>query len=341
MSAAPKFDVYFYEAFEEEVEALRRNLPAQMRAEFTGKTIQETGNAEPPARLISIRTQSVIPTGWGSKLSGIVSRTTGYDHLTELKIPCGYLPTYCGRAVAEQAALFWMALLRKLPQQTEHFARFNRDGLTGLECAGKKLLVVGVGNVGVEIVKIGLGLGMDVRGVDILQKHPVVTYISIDDGLPWADVIVCAMNLTAENAGYFRYETLKRAKTGAIFVNIARGEHAPTADLVRLLDEEYLGGVALDVYENEPQLATELRADGLVGAASRPRPEASPFAAGRRSHEDAAPTSIQALAGRPNVILTPHNAFNTAEAVERKAEQTIHQIDEFLKTGKFVWPVPS
>ncbi len=330
MSAAPKFDAYFYEAFEEEVEALRRHLPAELRAEFTGQTIQEAGDAEPPAPLISIRTQSVIPAGWGSKLSGIVSRTTGYDHLIKLKIPCGYLPTYCSHAVAEQAMLLWMMLLRKLPQQMRHFARFNRDGLTGLECTGKKLLIVGVGNVGSEIVKTGLGLGMTVRGVDILQKHPFVTYVSIDEGLPWADIIVCAMNLTAENAGYFRYETLKRAKRGVIFVNVARGEHVPTADLVRLLDEGHLGGVALDVYENEPQLATELRA-GRAGWPSPPRGGLG---------EAALPTAVFPLAGRPNVILTPHNAFNTQEAVERKAEQSVQQIGHFLNHGEFLWPIP-
>jgi len=312
VSAPSKQDVHFYEAFEEEVEALRRHLPAEIRAEFTGKTIQEAGDTVPPTQLISIRTQSVIPKGWGRKLSGVVSRTTGYDHLSKLRIPCGYLPSYCSRAVAEQAMLFWMALLRKLPQQTHHFARFNRDGLTGLECSGRKLLVVGVGNIGSEIVKIGLGLGMNVRGVDILQKHPLVTYVAIDEGLPWADVIVCAMDLTAENAGYFRYETLKRARRGVIFVNVARGEHAPIADLLRLLDENHLGGVALDVYERESELAVALRTGN----------------------------GTFSLLGRPNVILTPHNAFNTAEAVERKAEQTIQQIEHFLKDGKFLWPVP-
>jgi D-lactate dehydrogenase len=307
-----KFDVYFYEAFEEEVEALRRHLTGTLRVGFTGKTIQETGDLEPPAKLISIRTQSVIPAGWASKLSGIVSRTTGYDHLVSVKIPYGCLPSYSARAVAEQAMLLWMALLRKLPEQMQHFARFNRDGLTGWECAGKKLLVVGVGNVGSEIAKIGLGLGMTVRGVDILQKHPFVTYVSIDEGLPWADIIVCAMDLTSDNAGYFNYERLKRARRGVFFVNVARGEHAPTGDLVRLLDEQHLAGVALDVYEDEPELATALRA----GKGTFP------------------------LARHPNVILTPHNAFNTHEAVERKAEQTVQQIEQFLKTGKFLWPVP-
>ena len=302
-------DIHFYEAFEEETAALRRFLPAQVRASFAWKTIQEAGDAEPPAPLISIRTQSIIPATWAGKVKGIISRTTGFDHLVGQRIPCGYLLHYCSRAVAEQAILLVMALLRKLPQQTEQFPGFHRDGLTGRECTGKKLLVVGVGNIGSEVVKIGQALGMDVRRVDIIADR---ADISIDEGLPWADIIVCAMNLTKENAGYFRYDTLKRARPGVVFVNIARGEFSPTADLVRLLDEKHLGGVALDVFEDEPRLATALRA----GQGTFP------------------------LLGRPNVILTPHNAFNTAEALERKAEQTVQQIEHFRAHGKFLWPIP-
>jgi D-lactate dehydrogenase len=305
-------DVFFYETFEEEAAALRKHLPSHVQAEFTWKTIQEAGDVEPPAPLISIRTQSIIPSAWTGKVRGIVSRTTGIDHLVGLRIPYGHLPHYCGRAVAEQAILLMMALLRKLPQQTGQFPKFHRDGLTGRECAGKKLLVVGVGDIGLEIVKIGLGLGMDVRGVDILQKHPLVAYGSIEGGLSWADVIVCAMNLTTENAGYFKYDVLKRAQRGVVFVNVARGELSPTNDLVRLLDEGYVGALALDVYEKESALAVALRS----GKSGFP------------------------LLGRANVILTPHNAFNTAEAVERKAEQTVQQIEHFLRAGKFLWPVP-
>ena len=305
-------DIHFYEAFEEETVALRRFLPAQVRASFTWKTIQEAGDVEPPAPLISIRTQSIIPATWVGKVKGIISRTTGFDHLVGQRIPCGYLPHYCSRAVAEQAILLVMALLRKLPQQTDQFPKFHRDGLTGRECAGKKLLVVGVGNIGSEVVKIGQVLGMAVRGVDIVQRRTSVTYVSIDEGVAWADIIVCAMNLTKENAGYFRYDTLKRARHGVVFVNIARGELSQTADLVRLLDEKHLGGVALDVFEDEPRLATALRA----GQGTFP------------------------LLGRPNVILTPHNAFNTAEAVERKAAQTVQQVEHFRAQGKFMWPIP-
>ena len=302
-------DVYFYEAFEEEVAALRKHLPTSIRAGFTWKTIQEAGDIAPTTLLTSIRTQSAIPAGWGTRLAGILSRTTGYDHLTGLRVPAGYLPLYCNRAVAEQAMLLWMALLRKLPAQIEQFPRFNRNGLTGRECAGKNLLVVGVGHVGSEVVKIGTGLGMNVRRVDLLPDR---MDISIAEGLPWADVIVCTMNLTAQNAGYFSYDRLRQAKHGVLFVNVARGELSPTDALMGLLDEGYLGGVALDVYDDERKLAVDLRA-------------------GQGSFQ---------LAGRANVILTPHNAFNTEEAVERKSEQTARQVQQFLKDGTFLWPVP-
>ncbi len=205
-----------------------------------------------------------------------------------------------------------MALLRKLPAQVAQFPKFHRDGLTGQECTGKRLLVVGVGGIGAEVVKIARALGMEARGVDLVQRHDSVSYVSIDEGLPWADVIVCAMNLTDANAGYFRHETLKRAKPGVIFVNIARGELSPTDDLAQLLDERHLGGLALDVYENESTLAVALRS----GKSDFP------------------------LFGGPNVILTPHNAFNTSEAVDRKAEQTIQQILNFQKHGSFLWSPP-
>src|ERR1035438_6561457 len=112
---------------------------------------------------------------------------------------------------------------------------------------------------------------MEARGVDLVQRHDFVSYMSIDEGLPWADIIVCSMNLTDANAGYFRYETLKRAKPGVVFVNIARGEQSPTNDLVRLLEEGRLGGLALDVYENESALAVAIRS-GKPGSPLTGRP---------------------------------------------------------------------
>jgi D-lactate dehydrogenase len=338
-------DVFFYEAFQEESLELRRHLPATVKAGFTDRTIQEAGDARPPAGLISIRTQSVIPVAWAGELRGILARSTGYDHLLRClaacgrTVPCGYLPLYCNRAVAEQALLLWIALLRKLPQQTASFASFQRDGLTGSECEGKTLAVVGVGNVGHQVVRIGLGLGMRALGVDIVERFDWVSYVPIDEAVAHADVIVCAMNLTGANVGYFGYGRLSRARPGTIFVNVARGEMSPPHDLLRLLEEERLGGVALDVYDHEQELAVALRAGAGSGGGGRCAGGSDPGTeiAATLNHEIAA---TLALAKLPNVILTPHNAFNTREAVDRKAEHAVRQVEHFLREGTFLWAVP-
>ncbi|MBN1268787.1 MAG: hydroxyacid dehydrogenase [Kiritimatiellae bacterium] len=319
-------DVFFYEAFAEEAEALRRHIGSSFRAGFTGKTVQESGDPEPPAPLISIRTQSRLPPGWAASVRGLLSRSAGYDHLAayrgraERSVPCGYLPEYCARAVAEHAMLLWTALLRRLPRQTAQFGRFERDGLTGSECFNKTLLIVGVGHIGLQTAEIGRALGMRVLGVDLQPRHPSVQYVPFAQGLAQADVILCAMNLTPDNIGFFRYDVLSQARKSAVFVNIARGEMSPSRDLLRLLEEGRLAGVALDVFNQESELAVSLRA-GAPGS------------------DDEARATLS-LAGRPDALLTPHNAFNTQEAVERKAAQSVRQILHFLRHGTFVWPIP-
>jgi D-lactate dehydrogenase len=318
-------DVFFYETFTEEAKCLKQYMPRAVKAGFTWKTIQECGDKGPPSGVISIRTQSRVPESWAEYLSGILTRSTGYDHIlaflqeSSVDLSCGYLPPYCSRSVAEQAMLMWMALMRNLIGQASNFPRFNRDGLTGRECEGKTLLVVGVGNIGYEVVRIGKGLGMRVLGVDIVKHHDSVDYVSIDQGLTDADIIVCAMNLTAENNCYFNYHLLKQARPGVIFVNISRGEQSPSTDLLRLLEEGHLGGVGLDVFNHESELADSLR--------------------GGRISSDEEVVSTLKLKNHANVILTPHNAFNTFEAIARKARLSVEQIEHFLKEGEFLWPV--
>ena len=139
--------VFFFEAFAEEKDALKQYLNPSLQAGYSEKTIQEYGAEKPPASIISTRTQSHVPLEWAPRLEALLTRSTGYEHLqayrnrTAQSIRYGYLPLYCNRAVAEQAALLWMSLLRKLPLQIDHMARFNRDGLTGIECSGKHSLL--------------------------------------------------------------------------------------------------------------------------------------------------------------------------------------------------------
>jgi D-lactate dehydrogenase len=92
---------------------------------------------------------------------------------------------------------------------------------------------------------------------------------------------------------------------------------SPEQDLLALLKEEIIAGVGLDVFQNEKNLAVSLRQGNLARQA------------------------ILELAQHPRAILTPHNAFNTIESLERKAEQSIRQILQYLKEGSFLWDVPN
>ena len=325
-------DVYFYETFAEEKELLQKYLPKNCTAEFTPATIQESKHQNTEAKLISIRTQSRIPADWQVP---VISRSTGFDHLTEhaKKVPCGYLPHYCNRAVAEQAMVLWMNLLRKMPAQIKHFHTFNRDALTGRELQGKKVVIFGVGKIGYEIHQLAKALGMEPFGVDIYHNYQDVQYLPPEEGVKSADIIVCAMNLFANNKGYFHYNFLKQAKQGALFVNISRGELSPTKDLLKLLQEEHLGGVALDVFENEDIIAEQLR-NRWSGA------EATGKLVDEKIGKLEEVKVLLELQRHHNVILTPHNSFNTHEAVERKCRQTVQQIESFLQKGELVWKVP-
>ena len=318
-------DIYFYESFEQEAEILKSLLRNDFSYEFTADATHEAGHAEPPARLISIRTQSIIPKDWSGKLDGILSRSTGFDHLIayaaklDKPLPLGYLEEYASRAVAEHAIMLTMSLLRKLPQQMRQFPAFNREDLTGSECEGKNLLVVGVGRIGSEIVKVAKGLGFVVRGVDIVPYKSGVDYVTKEEGIGWADIVLCAMNLTRENRAYFNYDLFSKMKKGGIFVNIARGEMSPLSGLDQALQEGRLGGLGLDVFENE----------GALGAAMRnPGTSSNPQTA-----------LVKRILSYPNVLLTPHNAFNSTEALRRKCELTVQQIRHFFKHRDFLWKV--
>ena len=322
-------DIFFYEAFAEEAEQLLFYANGTgLRVGHSPLTIQETGHTAPPAPVISLRTQSVLPPTWAPQLRGILSRSTGYDHLNAyraLTAPAcpalGYLPLYCARAVAEQALLLTLALLRRLPQQLAAFERFQRDHLTGREIAGKTMALFGVGNIGYEIWRIASSLGVHVLGVDPVQKHADVTYAPLAQALAAADIIICVMNLTPRNHGYFTREVLAQTTRRPLLVNIARGEFTPAAVLEEALTAGALSGVALDVFHEEAILAPALRSAQLA-----------PLTADNHA--------LLRLSKRPDVLLTPHNAFNTTEAVQRKAEQSIQALCHFRTHGHFLWPAP-
>ncbi|MBN1864897.1 MAG: hypothetical protein JW808_08355 [Victivallales bacterium] len=334
MNKKPGCDVVFYEAFEEEELSLRKLLDTSVKCHYTWKTIQESGHVEPPADIVSIRTQSRIPSSWGSSLRAVITRSTGYDHIlpfiesSPAQLLAAYLPEYAARAVAEQAMLLWTALLRKMPLQQSAMKTFSRDGLTGRELLGKTVCVVGVGRIGSQIAGIAKALDMQVIGVDIRSdKFPDITYCSIHDAVSQADIIVCAASLTESSKALLSYSTLKKVRPGTLLVNIARGEISPSEDLLKLIREGTLGGIGLDVYEFEDDLASVLRGGR----------ELSSIEDIEQMNSVAATLELLQC---PMVISLPHNAFNTAESLERKCLNTARNVLGFIKSGSFISPIP-
>jgi D-lactate dehydrogenase len=330
----------FYEAFEEEELYLRKNLPSNKRYFFTWKTIQEAHLSDdiPLSEIISIRTQSKIPAHWAKILKGIITRSTGYDHVNEYllensaKIASAYLPDYAGRAVAEHAMMLWTCLLRKLPQQIHSFKKFQRDGLTGSEIRNRKIAIVGIGRIGSQIVDIAHGLEMDFCGVDIVPNNDLIKkyglrYFPLAHAVKISDIIVCALPLTELTRGLMDARVLSSAPRGAIFVNVGRGEISPANDLLELVRDGILSGVGLDVYNYEKELALVLRngmsLDKITNEAKREI------------------LAITNMMSNPAFILTPHNAFNTEESVERKSIKTAENLSSFLNCGQFLTPISS
>lgn len=333
MKTESKYDVVFYEAFEEEEIQLRKHLPEDKKYHFTWKTIQETGHEHPPAPIVSIRTQSQIPIKWKDDLDALLTRSTGYDHISTylneagIDIPAAYLPDYAGRAVAEQAMLLWTALIRKFPEQQEAVRTFSRDGLTGRELVNKTIIVAGVGRIGSQIVNIAQGLQMNVLGVDILPNQNLgIKYVSMEEGIAVADIFVCALPLTDLTYGMLNYDLLKNLPRGAVFVNIARGEISPSEDILHLLREGIIGGIGVDVYDCEKELVSVLRDGKDKGTI-------------QDIHKLNSVAATLELIEHPHVITTPHNAFNTEESVERKCLHTAQNLANFAEKGAFLTQV--
>jgi len=332
-----EFDVAFYEVFAEEAALLRKYLPKRYRYFFTAKSIQDTETGHLPAPIISTRTQSLIPRKWADQLSAIFTRSTGFDHLTayfrgvDHPLPAGYLPKYAARAVAEQAFLLMLMFLRKMDRQRQAIRHFSRDGLTGSELRGKTLSIIGVGNIGSEIANIGSGMGMSLLGVDLRERRELreaygLEYVDLSRATARARILVCALPLTDQTYRMLNYRVLSGLSPGAILINIARGEITPPEDLLRLLKEEKLAGVGIDVYDQESVLGSSLRGESTeetLGKSERRTLQAN-----------------RQLLEHPRVIATPHNAFNTSESTDRKSRQTAQNIQAYLENGAFLTPLP-
>ncbi|HEY3396770.1 MAG TPA: NAD(P)-dependent oxidoreductase [Armatimonadota bacterium] len=256
----------------------------------------------------------------------VATRSTGYDHIDlnacrARGIGVCNVPRYGETTVAEHTFGLMLALSRKIFKAYERTRQgnFALKGLLGFDLHGKTLGVVGAGAIGLHVLRIGRALGMnclafDARPVPILAEVLDFTYTDLDTLLASSDVVSLHVPLLPTTRHLINADSLSRMRPGALLINTARGELVDTAALLAALDSGRLAGAGLDVFEGEEFLTEE---DLLL------RTEAT------REQLQTVITS-QALLRRENVVLTPHLAFYSEEALGRILEITVANIHAYF-----------
>jgi D-lactate dehydrogenase len=282
-------------------------------------------------------------------LKFICTRSTGCDHIdVEACRARGVKVTNVGNygenTVAEHAFALILALARRLreSEQAVRTGHFSRDGLRGFDLRGRTMGVVGAGRVGMHVVRIALGFGMKVVAYDA-EPHAFYAelldfrYVPLGELLREADVISLHIPLNETTRHMFNRETFALCRPGAILINTARGGLVDTAAAVEALEAGRLSGLGLDVLEDE-RVFQEGGTAPLLGKKIAERVHAAAPGPGVRETTPARVAEFSRLVShsrllnRPDVILTPHVAFNSDEAVRCLRAVTLESMLDYFES---------
>ena len=262
------------------------------------------------------------------KLRHIATRSTGFDHIAtdycnERKITVSNVPEYGSNTVAEHTFALILSLTRKIYQSVSQAKQlnFNHEEIRGVDLHGKTLGIIGMGKIGVNVLRIAHGFGMNSvvntrSRKEKLQEKYDFKYVDLDELLRSSDVISLHLPLVPETKHIINMDNLLLIKKGCYLINTARGGLVETKALIEGLNNNIFAGVALDVLEEEKELTEE-------AAILTPH-----------FQKDADMETLvmdHYLINHPNVLITPHNAFNSVEALARIENTTIENIKAFLE----------
>lgn len=263
-------------------------------------------------------------------LKMVATRSTGTDHINcdwckKNKIVVANVPVYGSNTVAEYAFALLLAITRKVvvANQSVEDGEFNPEGLTGVDLYGKTLGVIGCGKIGQNVINIARGFGMKVLGVDAykdpkLEKKSGFKYVDLDTCLKNSDFVTLHVPAIPETHHMINKKNIKLMKPGSFLINTARGAVVETEALLWALNNKILAGVGLDTTEDE----SKLESISTVMSRELSRGDLQSI------------LSFHLLRDRDDVVFTPHNAFNTQEAIERIIKTTIENIKNFIKNER-------
>lgn len=263
------------------------------------------------------------------QLKLIATRSTGYDHIdldycAKHSITVSNVPDYGDSTVAEHVFALLLAVARNVVESVERTrrGRFTQTGLRGFELRDGVIGVIGTGRIGLRVIEIACGFGMKVLAYDLQPDQTAASrlnfaYTSLDKLLSDSDVVTLHVPATSGTLRMLSDREFARMKPGAILINTARGHIIDVEALVRALADGKLRGAGLDVLPQEPLI----------------REEAAIFHqdAVRDAEDFKALVANHVLLRFPNVIVTPHNAYNTEAALQRIIATTLANIEAFAR----------
>ena len=325
--------IVFYDATQTDTSHLTDGLnEVQEEYRFVGESINAE-NADPDAEIISVFVTSDVTAeviAKMPKLRLIACRSTGYNNVdfdaaTSRDIVVVNVPTYGENTVAEYAFALLLSLTRQIPGTLEAVksGTINAPALTGHDLKDKTLAILGCGHIGQYMARIAKGFGMEVIGYDPYPKEDVAKeigfeYVDFETAIKRCHVLSLHIPYTPENHHLINADALSKMQRGAVIINTARGELIDTKALLESKQSGQIGGLGLDVIEGEKLLSVEEELLLL-------RREKLPASMLEMSVE------ISALKKMPNVIITPHIAYNTYEAIQRINQTTAQNIVSFLE----------
>ncbi|CAH2600104.1 D-lactate dehydrogenase [Rhodovastum atsumiense] len=225
------------------------------------------------------------------------------------------VPAYSPHAVAEFTVGLILSLVRGIHRAHARTRanNFTLDGLLGFDLHGRTVGVVGTGRIGALVARaLALGFGCHVLAHDVRPDPDLlaagIRYADLPNLIAASDVITLHCPLTPATRHLVRRETIATMRPGALLVNTSRGALIDAEDVVEALKDGRLGGLAIDVYEQEADLFFEDLSNEIV-------------------RDD----TLQRLLMFPNVLVTSHQAFFTQEALVAIADTTLGSIASFAR----------
>jgi D-lactate dehydrogenase len=261
----------------------------------------------------------------GHSVRLVVLRCAGFNNVDlnaakALGLAVTRVPAYSPHAVAEHAVALLLTLNRKIHRAYNRVRElnFSLGGLVGFDLHGKTVGIVGSGRIGRAAAQIFRGFGCRVLASDPAPMRDWasahdVTYVARDELLASSDVVSLHVPLTPETHHLVNASTLSRMRQGAYLINTSRGKLVDTTALIQALKSGHLGGVGLDVYEEEEGLFFE-------------------DLSGEVLQDD----ELSRLLTFPNVLITAHQAFLTHEALSEIARVTVENISRLQAGDAFL-----